>query len=74
MFEEAFALCNRHEHGYEAETHFRGDSISGCDKSVGPTKRAEKAIKKAKMVNPSRRNPLRLLRRRLIKIFLDSSL
>ena len=48
VYEEAFALCIRHEHGYEAESHFRGDSISGCDKSVGPTKRAEKAIKKAK--------------------------
>ena len=41
-------MCIRHEHGYEAEAYFRGDSLSGCDKSVGPTKRAEKAIKKAK--------------------------
>ena len=53
-------MCIRHEHGYEAEAYFRGDSLSSCDKSVGPTKRAEKAIKKAKLdgkTAPSRSVP-----------------
>jgi hypothetical protein len=48
IYEEAFALSIRHEHGTEAEQAFRGDAISGCDKTLGPTKRAEKAIKKAR--------------------------
>ena len=32
----------------DAEQAFRGGAIYGCDKTIGPTKRAEKAIKKAR--------------------------
>ena len=75
VYEEAFALCIRHEHGYEVETHFTSDSISGCDKSVGPTNGPKRRLKRRSLtVNPLRPNLFRLLRRRLVKIFLDSGL
>jgi hypothetical protein len=48
VYEEGFCLFLRHEYGVDAEKHFRGNTISGCDRSVGPSKRADKAIKHAK--------------------------
>ena len=48
VYEEGFCLFLRHEYGVDAERHFRGDAISGCDRSAGPSKRVDKAIKHAK--------------------------
>jgi len=59
VYEEGFCLFLRHEYGVEAEKHFRGNTISGCDRSVGPSKRVDKAIKHAKtsVDKPQKPNP-----------------
>ena len=49
VYEEGFCLFLRHEYGVDAERHFRGNIISGCDRFFGPSKRVDKAIKHAKM-------------------------
>ena len=45
--EEGFCLFLRYDYGVDVEEHFRGNTISGCDRYVGPSKRVDKAIKHA---------------------------
>jgi hypothetical protein len=57
IYEERFCLFLQHEHGVDAEKHFRGNTISGCDRRVAPSKRVDKAIKHAKVVPKKRQKP-----------------
>ncbi len=53
IYEEGFCLFLRHEYGVDAERHFRGNTISGCDRSVAPQRGSIRLLNMLKCMSKS---------------------